>query len=155
MTWSLFGSGLWQDRRGANLIDGGAPFYDVYETADGKWLAVGAIEPEFQAALLAKLGLSDDPLFAAPFDEARWPAQKARLAALFRGRSRDQWCALLEDSDACVAPVLSLGEAPQHPHHLARGTFVAAGGLLQPAPAPRFSRTPAVAPTFPADPNLP
>jgi alpha-methylacyl-CoA racemase len=143
MTYSLFGAGQWQDERGVNVLDGAAPYYDTYETADGKWIAIGPLEPQFQIELMTRLGLADDPDFAGPDDRVLWPLRKARLAALIRAKTRDQWCALLEDSDACFAPVLSLAEAPHHPHNVARGTFVEVDGLLQPAPAPRFSRTPA------------
>lgn len=134
LTWSLHAAGMWTDARGVNLLDTGAAFYDSYECADGKFVAVGALEPHFYAALCAKLGI-DEPQMSPDLDE--------RLTALFKSRSRDEWCALLEGSDACVAPILSLAEAPEHPHNRARGTFVSAGGVLQPAPAPRFSATPA------------
>jgi len=131
-------SGFWGPR-GTNMLDTGASFYEVYETSDGKWMAVGAIEPQFYAALLAGLGLTDDPVMESPRDRSRWPAQKERLAEVFRHRTRDEWCAVFDGTDACVAPVLDPVEALSHPHHLARGTFIDG----QPAPAPRFSRTPA------------
>ncbi len=131
-------SGFWGPR-GTNLLDTGAPFYEVYETSDGGWMAVGAIEPQFYAALLAGLGLGDDDLFAEQRDRSRWAAQKARLAAVFAGRTRAEWCAVFDGTDACVAPALDPVEAPAHPHHAARATFIDG----QPAPAPRFSRTPA------------
>ncbi len=134
LTWSLNAAGMWTDARGVNLLDTGAAFYDSYECADGKFVAVGALEPHFYAALCAKLGI-DEPQMSPDLGE--------RLTDLFKTRSRDEWCTLLEGSDACVAPVLSLAEAPEHPHNRARGTFVSAGGVLQPAPAPRFSATPA------------
>jgi alpha-methylacyl-CoA racemase len=137
----LLAAGLWSDRRGANLLDGGAPFYGVYETADGLHLAVGALEPRFYAELLARVGLDGEGL-PAQLDRDGWPVLRERLAAVFRTRTRDEWCQLLEGTDACVAPVLSLAEAPAHPHNRARGTFVDVGGVTQPAPAPRFSRTP-------------
>lgn len=143
MTWSLYNAGQWRDERETNVIDGGAPYYDTYETADGKWIAIGPLEPQFYAEFLARLGLANDPDFTAPDDRALWPMRKARLAELFRTKTREQWCALLEDSDSCFAPVLSLAEAPLHPHNVARGVFIEAAGMLQPAPAPRFSRTPA------------
>jgi alpha-methylacyl-CoA racemase len=143
MTYTLFAEGMWQDQREANIIDGGAHFYGTYETADGKWVSIGSLEPQFYAILLDKLGLADDPAFAYGADPATWPELKARLRAIFRGRTRDEWCALLEDTDVCFAPVLSLAEAPQHPHNVARRTFVEAGGMVQPAPAPRFLGTPA------------
>lgn len=140
-TYALRAASLWSDERGSNFLDGGAHFYGTYECADGKWLAVGAIEPQFYALLLRGCGLDGDPELARQWDRSAWPALKEKLAAVFRRKSRDAWCALLEGTDACVAPVLDLAEAPEHPHHRARGTFVEIGGVLQPAPAPRFSRT--------------
>jgi alpha-methylacyl-CoA racemase len=137
----LLAAGLWAEARGANLLDGGAPFYGVYETADGRHLAVGALEPQFWAELLRRLGLDGGDL-PAQLDRDGWPLLRERLAALFRTRTREEWCELLAGTDACVAPVLGLGEAPAHPHNRARGTFVDVGGVTQPAPAPRFSRTP-------------
>jgi alpha-methylacyl-CoA racemase len=128
-TWSLMAAGMWKDERGANLLDSGAAFYDSYECADGKYVALGALEPQFFAVLKDRLGLS-----SGQFD----PGLRDELAVLFRTRSRDQWCALLEGSDACFAPVLSMAEAPAHPHNQARGTFVTRDDVLQPAPAPRF-----------------
>jgi alpha-methylacyl-CoA racemase len=148
----LLAAGLWSEERGANLLDGGAPFYGVYETADGRHLAVGALEPQFYAELLRRLGLDDADL-PAQLDRDGWPLLRERLAALFRTRTRDAWCELLAGTDACVAPVLALGEAPAHPHNRARGTFVDVGGVTQPAPAPRFSRTPCDPPTPPAGPG--
>lgn len=146
----LAAMGMWRAERGANLLDGGAPFYDVYETADGQYVAVGALEPEFYAELLRKLGLDEREL-PAQMDRDRWPELRERLAAVFRGRSRQEWCELFDGSDACVAPVLSPGEAPGHPHNLARGTFALVGGSLEPAPAPRFSRTPTASPSPPPE----
>ena len=145
MTHSFRAQGTWADTRASNMLDGAAPFYDTYACADGKHLAVGAIEPQFYAELMAKLGLSA----AGQFDRAAWPVRKRQLADLFRTRARDDWCALL-DGDACVAPVLSLAEAPLHPHNAERGTFIEAGGVVQPAPAPRYSRTPTVPPRMAA-----
>jgi alpha-methylacyl-CoA racemase len=150
----LLAAGLWTDRRGANLLDGAAPFYSVYETADGRHLAVGALEPRFYAELLERVGLDADDL-PPQLDRDGWPALRARLAARFRTRTRDEWCALLEGTDACVAPVLSLAEAPAHPHNQARATFVEVGGVTQPAPAPRFSRTPCATPIPPTGPGDP
>jgi alpha-methylacyl-CoA racemase len=144
----LLAAGLWTDRREANLLDGAAPFYAVYETADGRHLAVGALEPRFWAELLERVGLAAGDL-PAQLDRGGWPLLRERLAAVFRTRTRDEWCALLEGTDACAAPVLSLLEAPDHPHHRARGTFVEVGGTRQPAPAPRFSRTPCATPAPP------
>ncbi|HEU5288874.1 MAG TPA: CaiB/BaiF CoA-transferase family protein [Candidatus Limnocylindria bacterium] len=141
---SAFGqlaSGTLADRRGANVLDGGAPWYRAYETADGKFMAVGAIEPKFYAELLRVLGLAKEPL-PAQHDRASWPQLRDRFAAVFRTKTRDEWAALFTGTDACVAPVLSLAEARAHPHNAARGTFVSVDGVTQPAPAPRFSRTP-------------
>jgi alpha-methylacyl-CoA racemase len=138
----LGATGRWRDERGVNLLDGGAHFYDSYETADGKYVAIGAIEPQFYALLLEKLGLAEDPDFGAQLDPTAWPGLAARLAGIFRTRTRDEWCTLLEGSDVCFAPVLSLAEAPRHPHNVARGAFVEVGGMVQPAPAPRYSATP-------------
>ena len=143
MTYSFLGNGMWNDERGTNMLDTGAHFYDTYETSDGKWISLGSIEPQFYALLLDRAGLKDDPGFLAQHDRANWGALKDRLTALFLTRTRDEWCALMEDSDICFAPVLSLREAPLHPHNAARGTFVDEGGMVQPAPAPRFSATPA------------
>ncbi|MBX9797097.1 CaiB/BaiF CoA-transferase family protein [Sphingomonas sp.] len=155
MSYGFHAQGLMSDTRGTNLLDGGAPFYDCYECADGGHVAIGSIEPQFYALLRAKAGLADDPAFDAQFDRAAWPALKQKLAAVFRTRSRADWCALMEASDVCFAPVLSLAEAPAHPHNVARETFVTVGGAVQPAPAPRFSATPApipvAAPTAGAD----
>jgi alpha-methylacyl-CoA racemase len=139
--FAAFASGFWRDERGSNLLDGGAPFYSVYETADGKHVTVGAIEPKFFAELITKLDL-DAGWMSAQYDAARWPELRAKLAEKFRCKTRDEWCHILEGSDACFAPVLSLGEAPQHAHLKARGTFTSVAGIEQPAPAPRFSRTP-------------
>jgi alpha-methylacyl-CoA racemase len=148
----LLAAGLWREERGANLLDGGAPFYAVYETADGRHLAVGALEPQFWAELVERLGLDPADL-PAQLDRDGWPQLRERLAALFRTRTRDEWCELLAGTDACVAPVLGLGEAPAHVHNRARGTFVEVGGVVQPAPAPRFSRTPPDPPRPPARPG--
>jgi alpha-methylacyl-CoA racemase len=137
--------GMWRDERGANLLDGGAPFYDTYECADGRYLAVGALEPRFYAELVRLTGFTapdGDQAADDRFDPRRWPAQREAWARLFRSRTRDEWAALLEHTDACVAPVLDWREAPRHPHLAARGTFVEHAGVSQPAPAPRFSATP-------------
>ena len=147
----LGATGRWREERGVNLLDGGAPFYDTYETADGKYVAIGAIEPQFYALLLEKLGLRDDPEFRMQLDPAAWPSLKARLNDIFRTKTRDQWSTLMEGTDICFAPVLSLAEAPDHPHNRARGAFVEVGGMIQPAPAPRFSATPADAPRPPGE----
>jgi alpha-methylacyl-CoA racemase len=135
-------TGFWGPR-GTNFLDTGAPFYEAYETADGQWIAIGAIEPEFYGELRARLELLDDDLFDAQWDKDQWPVQKRRLAEVFRTRTRDEWCARLEHTDACFAPALAPTEAPDHPHNRARGTFVRIRDVPQPAPAPRFSRTPA------------
>jgi alpha-methylacyl-CoA racemase len=128
-TWSLLSAGMWKDERGANLLDSGAAFYDSYECADGRFVAIGALEPHFFAVLKEKLGLA-----SAQFD----PGLRDELTATFQCHPRDHWCTLLQGTDACVAPVLSMAEAPRHPHIAARGTFVEEGGVIQPAPAPRF-----------------
>jgi alpha-methylacyl-CoA racemase len=148
----LLAAGLWREERGANLLDGGAPFYGVYQTADGRHLAVGALEPQFYAELLRRLGLDAGDL-PDQLDREGWPLLRERLAALFRTRTREEWCELLAGTDACVAPVLGFGEAPAHPHNRARGTFVDVGGVVQPAPAPRFSRTPCDPPSPAARPG--
>lgn len=148
MMYGLKAAGAWSNQRGENLLDGGAHFYDTYACADGKFVSVGAIEPQFYALLLERCGIAD-PGFEAQNDTARWPVLKLRMADVFRTRTRDEWCALLEGTDACFAPVLDWDEAPQHPHNLAREAFVSIDGVLQPAPAPRFSRTPAGVPTGP------
>ncbi len=143
MTWTFFGNGQWRDERGTNLLDSGAHFYDTYETADGKWISIGSIEPQFYALLLEHAGLTDDPDFAQQMNPAQWQPLKARLCELFRTKTRAEWCRVMDGTDICFAPVLSLAEAPGHPHNTARGTFVEQGGMVQPAPAPRFSATPA------------
>ncbi|MFA7557049.1 MAG: CaiB/BaiF CoA-transferase family protein [Hydrogenophaga sp.] len=136
-------AGLWNAEAGTNNGDGGAHFYDVYLCADGRHISVGAMEPPFYAALRERCGLAHDPAFDAQWDARQWPALKQRLAEVFLQKTRDEWCALLEGSDACFAPVLSLDEAPAHPHHRARGSFAQVEGITQPAPAPRFGATPA------------
>jgi alpha-methylacyl-CoA racemase len=147
----LVSAGLWSDRRGTNLLDTGAPFYDVYETSDGGWLAVGPLEPAFYAELLRLLDLGD----TAPdrLDPMQWPALRMLLADTFRTRTREAWTELFEGTDACVEPILSYAEAPAHPHLAARGTYVEHHGVVQPAPAPRFSRTPASLTTPPSHPG--
>jgi alpha-methylacyl-CoA racemase len=140
--FGLKAQGQWSNRRGENLLDGGAPFYDTYACADGRFVAIGAIEPQFYAELRQRSGI-EDALFDEQHDSARWPLLKLRLADIFRTRTRDEWCAVLEGTDACVAPVLDWDEAPQHWHNRSRQTFVDIDGVMQPAPAPRFSCTPA------------
>lgn len=127
--------------RGTNLLDSGAPFYDAYETADGRWVSVGAIEPQFYAELLEKMGLDADAL-PVQMDGSRWPEVKIRFAEVFRGRTRDEWCEVFEGSDACFAPVLDLDEVEHHPHNRARQAYIEVDGVVQPAPAPRLSVTP-------------
>jgi alpha-methylacyl-CoA racemase len=134
-------AGYWKDERGVNLLDTGAHFYDVYETADGKFVSIGSIEPQFYALLLEKTGLAGAGDLPAQMDRAAWPAMKERLAAIFKTKTRDEWCALMQGSDVCFAPVLSIAEAPEHPHAKARDAYVDVEGVRQPAPAPRFSRT--------------
>ncbi|QUN32390.1 CoA transferase (plasmid) [Cupriavidus sp. KK10] len=141
MMWSLRSAGVWRDERGVNLLDTGAHFYETYETSDGKHVAIGAVEPEFYALLRERLGLVDDPDFDCQRDPKAWPGLKAKLAKIFKSRSRDEWCRIFDDSDACVTPVLSMSEAPNHPHARARGVFATIDGVIQPSPAPRYSRT--------------
>jgi alpha-methylacyl-CoA racemase len=139
----------WEDQRAANLLDGGAPFYRTYECADGRYIALGALEPQFYETLCRLAGL-DDPLFRERGDKRNWPQLTAKMETVFRAKTRDEWCAILEGSDACFAPVMTMSEAPAHPHLAARETFAAIDGVLQPAPAPRFSRTPAAIQSSPA-----
>jgi alpha-methylacyl-CoA racemase len=136
--------------RGTNILDSGAPFYDVYECADGRYVSIGSIEPPFYGELRKRLAL-DDPIWERQLDPDAWPAQKAALAEVIKGKTRDEWCALLEGSDVCFAPVLSMDEAPAHPHLAERGTFATCGGVVQPTPAPRFSRTPGALPGPPVE----
>ena len=138
MMYSFKAAGQWSNERGTNLLDGGAHFYDVYACADDKYLAVGAIEPQFYAELRRLCGLAEDAAFDPQMNQGVWPDLKERLTALFKTRPRDAWCDILEGTDACVAPVLDWDEAPQHPHNVARGTYVQQDGLMQPTPAPRF-----------------
>jgi alpha-methylacyl-CoA racemase len=133
--------GVHSAERASNRLDGGAHFYDVYKCSDGKWIALGSIEPQFYALLREKAGLSD-PAFDAQLDRSRWPELKAKLADVIATKTRDAWCALMEGTDVCFAPVLEIDEAPSHPHNVARSAFVNVGGVVQPAPAPRFSATP-------------
>jgi alpha-methylacyl-CoA racemase len=132
--------GIWDDERGTNMLDTGAHYYDVYECSDGKYVSIGSIEPQFYAELRDKLGL-DDPKWDAQMSRSEWPAFKEELASIFRTKTRDEWCDLIEGSDVCFAPVLTMAEAPEHPHNVARGTFTEVAGIVQPRPAPRFSRT--------------
>ncbi|MDQ3756580.1 MAG: CoA transferase [Actinomycetota bacterium] len=152
MFHALASIGMWTEERGTNLLDTGAHFYDVYECADGEHVSVGSIEPQFYAELRRLAGLDDDA-FDAQMDRARWPELKERVAAVFKAKTRDEWCALMEGTDVCFAPVLSLSEAKEHPHNVARGTFADVAGVVQPAPAPRFSRTPGAVARPPAWPG--
>ena len=140
MMYGMRAMGIWNDERGTNLLDTGAHFYDVYETKDGRYVSIGSIEPQFYAELLEKTGLAGEEL-PSQLDRSQWPKLHERLTAIFKGRTRDEWCEIMEGSDVCFAPVLSMGEAPHHPHNVLRGTFVEHGGVVQAAPAPRFSRT--------------
>ena len=146
MVHGMRNMGTWSEELGVNLLDTGAHFYDTYETADGKFVSIGSIEPQFYAELRRIAGLADDPEFDAQMDPRAWPALKDKLAALFKTKTRAEWDALLEHSDACYAPVLTMSEAAAHPHNQARETFVEVGGDTQPAPAPRYSATPTAAP---------
>ncbi len=139
--YGMLAAGAWVDQRGSNTLDGGAPWYDSYETADQRYVAVGPVEPKFLAELLERIGL-DAKAWTTPHDRACWPALRAELSRVFRTRTRDAWCQVLEGTDACFAPVLSLTEAPAHAHNAQRKTFVEVDGVLQPGPAPRFSATP-------------
>ena len=146
MVFGMLSSGCWRDERQANLLDGGVPFYDTYRCADGRHVAVGALEPQFYAELLEGLGLVG-ALPGAQWDRAHWPAHREAFARAFATRTRDEWAARFEGTDACVAPVLGLAEAPKHPHLAARRVFTEVGGELLPRVAPRFSRTPGLDPT--------
>jgi alpha-methylacyl-CoA racemase len=145
MIWGFRAMGQWSDARGTNLLDGGAPFYDTYETGDGKWIAVGAIEPPFYAALREVMQLEGSE-WNAQFLPAVWPVLKRELVQRFKRRTRDEWVAAFAGYEACIAPVLGFDEAVMHPHNVARGSFVAAGGVTQPAPAPRYSVSGTVSP---------
>ncbi|MEV6952580.1 CaiB/BaiF CoA-transferase family protein [Streptomyces sp. NPDC051183] len=151
MIHGMMAAGGWQDRRGANLLDGGCPFYGTYETSDGQYMAVGALEQQFYDTFVDLLGIKDQA--PARKDLARWGELREAVAARFKSRTREEWTAVFEGTDACVAPVLSLSEAPHHPHLAARGTFTEYGGITQPAPAPRFSATPSTVTSGPARPG--
>jgi alpha-methylacyl-CoA racemase len=141
MIHGMANQGLWREDLGANLLDTGAHFYDTYETADGKFVSIGSIEPQFYAELRARVGLADDPAFDAQMNPAAWPDLKEKLAAIFARKTRAEWDEALEHSDVCYAPVLTMSEAREHPHNIARETFVDVAGSPQPAPAPRYSGT--------------
>ena len=142
MFWAFRTVGAFDETaRGTNLLDTGSHFYDVYECGDGGYISLGSIEPQFYSELLRLTGLSGDAEFAKQMDKSRWPALKARLTEVFTSKTRAEWCAIMEHTDVCFAPVLTMAEAAEHPHNIARGTFVDLNGMVQPAPAPRFSRT--------------
>ncbi|MDO9474043.1 MAG: CaiB/BaiF CoA-transferase family protein [Caulobacter sp.] len=141
MFYGFKGAGMWKDERQSNLLDGGAHFYDTYQCADGKWISIGSIEPQFYALLLEKTGITD-PEFANQMDRSAWPSLKAKLQDVLRTKTQAEWCAIMDATDICFAPVLDLEEAPKHAHNVARETFVTIEGVVQPAPAPRFSATP-------------
>lgn len=143
--YGLMAKGFWQDARASNFLDGAAHFYGTYECQDGKHVSIGAIEPQFYRKLLELCDITD-PHFEQQWTQAEWPALRDKLAQIFRTRTRAQWCEVLEGTDACFAPVLSMSEAVEHPHNAARGTFLRQNGVLQPAPAPRFDRTPSAMP---------
>lgn len=141
MFWGMKASGVWNDERGTNMLDTGSHFYDTYECSDGEYISIGSIEPQFYAELLELSGLGEQADLAKQMDRTQWPAMKERVTDLFKTKSRDEWSAIMEHSDVCFAPVLSMDEATQHPHNVERGTFIEVGGMTQAAPAPRFSRT--------------
>jgi crotonobetainyl-CoA:carnitine CoA-transferase CaiB-like acyl-CoA transferase len=148
----MLAAGIWRPGRGGNISDSGSHFYDCYECADGRWIAVGPIEEKFFALLLERLGI-DAAALGPQMSREHWKPAKAVLAARFKTRPRDEWARLLEQTDACASPVLSFAEAADHPHMKARGTFVEIDGIVQAAPAPRFSRTPPARPTPPQAPD--
>jgi len=150
--YGMHGSGFWTNERGDNILDTGAHYYEVYETKDGKYVAIGSIEAKFYEELLRLSGLKGEDL-PHQNDRSSWPAMKDRLKTIFRARTREEWCKIMEGSDVCFAPVLNMDEAPRHPHNRHRGTFVEQGGVTQPAPAPRFSRTPSAIARPPARPG--
>ncbi|MDO8703799.1 MAG: CaiB/BaiF CoA-transferase family protein [Sulfuricaulis sp.] len=153
MNWGFKAAGLWRNERGANVNDGGAHYYNAYACADGHYISIASAEPQFYALLRQKLGLDDDTAFDPQNDHRRWPELKKRLTDIFKTKTRAQWCALMEGSDVCFAPVLDWNEAPEHPHNRARAMFIDIEGVTQPAPAPRFSRTPAPRPSPPSAPG--
>jgi crotonobetainyl-CoA:carnitine CoA-transferase CaiB-like acyl-CoA transferase len=150
--FGMYGAGLFSLERGTNSLDSGAHYYEVYECADGEWISVAPVEERFYAELLRIVGVSSEAI-GKQRDTANWPRGKELLASAFRTKTRDEWCKLLEGTDACFAPVLSMAEAPHHAHNKAREAFVEVGGVMQPAPAPRFSRTPPGKPTPPEAPD--
>ena len=151
MFWAYRNVGMFDEHaRGVSLLDTGAHFYDVFECADGEWVSVGSIEPQFYALLLEKTGLTGDPEFTNQMDKTQWPTLKRKLAEVFKTKTQSQWNEIMEGTDVCYAPVLRMGEAAQHPHNVARNTFIEVAGVTQPAPAPRYSRTTTDLPTAPA-----
>ncbi len=153
MFWGMKAMNFWGPDRGTNMLDTGAPFYDVYECSDGKFVSIGSIEPQFYAELLELSGLGDVAGFDQQMNSAEWPAMKEQVAAVFKAKSRDEWCTIMEHTDVCFAPVLSMEESTKHPHMVERGTFVEVGGVTQAGPAPRFSRTKAKIQGPPAHPG--
>lgn len=143
---TMLNNGMWQDARGVNYVDGGAPYYATYACKDGHAIAIGALEPEFYQILRQLTGTVDDPDFDEQHDRRIWPTQREKLASIFATRTRDEWCVTMAGSDACFSPVLSIAEATQHPVNASRELFIPVGDALQPAPAPRFSATPATPP---------
>jgi alpha-methylacyl-CoA racemase len=138
---SMTAQGMWQQQRASNMLDGGAPYYNTYETSDGRYISIGSIEPQFYALLKQHAEL-DESLFGNQHDPALWPQQAAELKRVFLSKTQQQWCDIMQGTDVCFAPILNLEEAPSHPHNVARETYIEVGGMTQPAPAPRFSRTP-------------
>ncbi len=153
MFWGTKAMGFWGPERGTNMLDTGAPFYDVYECADGKFVSIGSIEPQFYAELMHLSGLGGVTGFDQQMNTSEWPAMKEQVAEVFKAKSRDEWCAIMEHTDVCFAPVLSMEESTEHPHMVERGTFVEVGGVTQAGPAPRFSRTEAQIQGPPAHPG--
>ncbi len=158
MMWAFKAMGIWSDERGTNMLDTGAHFYDTYECADGRFVSVGSIEPQFYLQLLEHSGLEADYAdrgedLPHQMDKARWPEMAERLAGIFATRTRDEWCEVMEGTDICFAPVLSMDEAARHPHNVERSTFVEVAGITQPAPSPRFERTPGEIQRPPAHPG--
>jgi crotonobetainyl-CoA:carnitine CoA-transferase CaiB-like acyl-CoA transferase len=141
LLWMMHNTGQVRDEPGRGWADFGSPWHDTYECADGKYVTVCALEPQFYQELVERLELTDNPIFADQWDTAQWPSGKRELKNLFLGKTRQQWCDLLEGTDVCFGPVLNFSEAPQHPHNVARGTFLDIDGVVQPAPAPKFSRS--------------
>ena len=158
MIWAFSAMGIWTEERGTNMLDTGTHFYDTYETSDGKYVSIGSIEPQFYAELLRLTGLEEHLAAKGrelPYqmDKNHWGELKAELTEIFASRSRDEWCEIMEGTDVCFAPVLTMSEAAAHPHNVARGTFVEHGGVTQPAPSPRFSRTPGEIQRVPSHPG--